>query len=89
MTYELQQRGVDRQVIEASLSDVDDEALAYQAASKRASRLSNLEWQDYRMKMFRYLAQRGFDYQVSSQVIARVWKETHSTDYQPEEEDPQ
>ncbi len=89
LAYELQQRGVDHQLIEETLLDVDDEALAYQAASKRAGRLQNLTWQDFRTKMFRYLAQRGFDYQVSSQVITRVWEETHSTDYTPEEEDPQ
>jgi regulatory protein len=89
LTFELQRRGVDRQLIEETLLEVDDEALAYQAARQRAGRLKDLEWKDFRLKMFRFLAQRGFDYQVSSSVIARVWEETHSTDYTPEEEDPQ
>jgi regulatory protein len=87
LSYELQQRGVDRQLIEETLLEVDDPALAYQAAAQRAGRFTNLEWKDFRVKMFRYLAQRGFDYEVSAPVIARIWEETHTSDY-TEEEDP-
>ncbi len=80
LAYELQQRGVDRQVIDQELGSIDDEQLEYQAASQRARKLKELEWQEFRQKMYRFLAQRGFDYEAINQVTSRVWAEMHDTD---------
>jgi regulatory protein len=87
LAYELRQRGVDRAVIDQSLENIDDEAMAYQAASRRANRFKDLEWADFRQKMFRFLAQRGFNYEAAQTAIARVWQDLHDADYIPGEEE--
>lgn len=87
LSYELRQRGVDADIIEGSLVQVDDSALAYEAAGRRAARFANLDWNTFRQKMFRFLAQRGFDYEASSDAIRRVWQELHLADQPSEEED--
>lgn len=87
LAYELRQRGVDRAVIDQSIENIDDEAMAYQAASRRAVRYQDLEWADFRQKMFRFLAQRGFNYDAAQGAIARVWQELQNEDDIPEEEE--
>jgi regulatory protein len=86
LAFELSQRGIDAQVIEQSLSEIDDDLMAYQAAQRPARRYKDLEWNDFRQKMYRYLAQRGFNYETSAQVIARIWQEMHDEQVISEEE---
>ncbi|HEX9029434.1 MAG TPA: RecX family transcriptional regulator [Anaerolineales bacterium] len=78
LTYELQQRGIDRQLAEQSLESLNDEELAYQAALKQSRKLRELDWQDFRQKMYGFLARRGFNYEVSAPVTARIWAELHN-----------
>lgn len=80
LAYELKQRGVDPELIDQSLAEVDDEELAYQAALKQSRKYQNLEWQDFRQKMYGFLARRGFDYETSAPAVARVWAELHSSE---------
>jgi len=87
LAYELSQRGVDAQVIEQSLSAIDDDVMAYQAAQRPARKYKDLEWNDFRQKMYRYLAQRGFNYESSAQAINRIWQEIHSEQPILEEEE--
>lgn len=75
LAYELYQRGVDREVIDHSLDQLDDETLAYQAAVRQARKYTHLEWPDFRQKMYGFLARRGFNYEVSAPVVAQVWAE--------------
>jgi regulatory protein len=85
LTYELRQRGVEDHIIDQTLDPLDDEALAYQAAIKRAPRFKELDWNSFRQKMYNYLAQRGFNYSTSKQVIHRAWAEIHDNDHSSEE----
>ena len=87
LAFELGRRGVDHNVIEETLAQVDDDALAYQAAQRRAPRFKDLEWQDFREKLFRFLAQRGFSFQASREAIERTWNELHADENIPEEEE--
>lgn len=87
LAYELSQRGIDAQVIEQSLTEIDDDVMAYQAAQRPARKHKDLEWNDFRQKMVRYLAQRGFNYESSAQAITRVWQEIHSEQPILEEEE--
>ena len=75
LAFELRQRGIDREVIDAAVEQLDDEELAYQAALQQSRKLRNLEWQDFRHKMYSFLARRGFNYEVSSTAARRVWEE--------------
>jgi SOS response regulatory protein OraA/RecX len=36
--------------------------------------------------MFRFLAQRGFTYELCAQVVPRVWNELHDNDNPSDEE---
>lgn len=75
LRYELRQKGVDEEVIAAVLETVDEEALAYEAARRRAGRLSALPREDFRRKLGPYLARRGFPYPIVRAVIDRLQDE--------------
>lgn len=75
LVYELNKKGVSEAAISSAVDEIDEEELAYQAAQKKARRYSQLEWPVFRQKMHSYLAGRGFIYEVSSPVVARIWRE--------------
>lgn len=87
MALELRQKGLDEESVSSALTDVDDEALAHEAAQKRASRLTGLEWSEFRTKLSGFLARRGFSYSVIAAVVTRIWNETHNEEQHFEEED--
>jgi regulatory protein len=78
LAFELKHHGVDSAIIEQTLGNVDDSNMAYQAAQRRVQKLKNLEWREFRLKMLRYLAQRGFAYEVSAEASRRIWEELHN-----------
>jgi regulatory protein len=78
MALELRQKGLDEESVSSALAAVDDEALAYEAAQKRANRLSGLEWSEFRTKLSGFLVRRGFSYSVIAPVVTRIWNETHA-----------
>lgn len=80
LAFELKQRGVNEETIRQAVSKVDEEEMAYQAALKQARKLISLDWQNFRQKMYGFLARRGFNYEVSQPVTARVWEELHADD---------
>ncbi len=87
MALELRQKGFDDESMKSALEDVDDEALAYKAAQKRAPRFKSLEWKEFRKKLSEFLARRGFPYSVVAHVVTRVWNETHGEEQYFEDED--
>jgi len=87
MALELRQKGLDDESTKAALEAVDDEALAYEAAQKRAPRFKGLEWSEFRKKLTGFLARRGFSYSVISPVVTKIWNETHAEEQHSEEED--
>jgi len=84
MSLELRQHGLDREVIDQALADVDEEALAYKAAQKQARKLAHLEATDFRQKMYGFLARKGFDYEVITSVISRICNENGTQDVDDE-----
>ena len=87
MEMELRQKGLDAESMESALDEVDDEALAYEAAQKRANRFKGLEWSEFRKKLSGFLARRGFSYSVIAPVVTQIWSETHTEEQYFEEED--
>ena len=75
LAHELRQRGIDPQIINEALEEVDDGPLAVEAARKQLRRYQDLDWQDFRQKMCAYLARRGFAYSDSIEAAQRVWSE--------------
>ena len=87
LAMELRQKGLADETASAALDEIDDEALAYEAAQKKAARFATLEWQDYRKKLSEFLARRGFSYAVIAPVVSKIWNETHNKEHHFEEED--
>jgi regulatory protein len=87
MAMELRHKGLDDEATRSALVNVDDEALAYEAASKRAARLKGLERSEFKTKLSGFLARRGFSYSVIAPVVTRIWIESHAEDQHSEEED--
>ena len=87
MAVELRQKGLDDEAVSSAIENVDDEALAYEAAQKRVARLKGLEWNEFRKKMSDFLARRGFSYSVIVPVVTHMWNEAHKDEQQYEEED--
>jgi len=79
LAHELKQRGVAPEIIDSSLSKVDDYEMAYRAACKQYRKYSNFDWQTYRQKMYGFLGRRGFNYEVSNAAATQVWEEKHGS----------
>ncbi len=88
LMMELRQKGLDDETAQAAVSGVDEDALAYQSALKRANRLKGLEWGEFRRKLSEHLARRGFPYSVIAPVAARIWNEAHADEPHYEDEEP-
>lgn len=77
LRYELRQKGVNDGVAEETIDELTDPASACEAAAR--SRL--YRWQmetnpaQFRQKMGGFLQRRGFDWEVSRNVIDRIWAE--------------
>lgn len=75
LRFELQQKGVQLNLIAAAIQDCNEEEMAFQAAQKIMPRLNNVSRQIFRQKVYSYLARRGFPYDVISEVMERIWNE--------------
>jgi regulatory protein len=84
LEYELRIHGVEQEIIQDSLAEVDDEQLAYQAAARQVRKYQDLEWSEFRIKLARYLNQRGFQYDTIRDITNRIWNEMHETNYTPQ-----
>ena len=78
LAMELRQKGLDDETVQSAVAGVDEEALAYESALKRANRFKNLEWSEFRKKLSEYLARRGFSYSVVAPIVTRIWNEAHT-----------
>jgi regulatory protein len=87
LTMELRQKGLDEETVKNAVADLDEDALAYETARKRAPRLTGLEWSEFRKKLSEYLARRGFPYSVVTSTVTRIWNETHTEETKYEDEE--
>jgi regulatory protein len=78
LQYELSKKGVQPELIAKAVQTCDEDELAYRAACKLLPRLKENSWQEFRRKMYPYLARRGFPYDVIISVIQRLWEELQS-----------
>ena len=88
LTMELRQKGLDEETVKTAVADLDENALAYESARKRAPRFKSLEWGEFRKKLSEYLARRGFPYSIAISVVTQIWNEMHTeeTHYEEDEE---
>ncbi len=72
IAWELRQKGVSGQEIEAALEEVDEEDAAYRAAMKRLPKLQGLAPAERKRKLYEYLARKGFDYETIERAVQQV-----------------
>ncbi len=70
---ELRQKGVSSEVIDAAISDLDEEESAMRAGEQAARRYARLDRETYFRRMMGFLQRRGFGYGVSRQVVEHYW----------------
>ena len=87
MAMELRRKGLTDEAVSSAVANVDDEALAYEAAQKKVARYKALEWNEFRKKLSDFLARRGFSYSVVAPVVTRLWNEVRKDEQHYEEED--
>jgi regulatory protein len=74
LRQELQQKGLDRQVIDEALAEVDATAAAQRAAEQQAGRWQHLDKESFYHKMAGFLQRRGFSYSIVREVTDEVWR---------------
>ena len=72
---ELKRKGVADEIIKAVTDDANDMDSAYEAALKKAQRLSGADYEVFRRRVGDYLKRRGFGYMVINQTVKRLWQE--------------
>ncbi|HET8840307.1 MAG TPA: RecX family transcriptional regulator [Ktedonobacteraceae bacterium] len=80
---ELRLKGVDREIVEETVSDEQDAELALRAARKKAQLLARSPGVDYakfRSRLGGFLQRRGFSYEVVSRTVRTLWEELKAED---------
>ena len=72
--YELRQKGVERDAIEAALEELDEDAAAWDAAASKLDRWRDLPQEEFERKLGAFLARRGFDFETARRTVARAWR---------------
>jgi regulatory protein len=81
LRMELRRKGLSDEIVQTVLeTQVDEAALAFEAARKYALRLASLEWAEFRQKLGGFLTRRGFSYTTLAPVVSEVWKEIQAAD---------
>ena len=80
ISQELKQKGIDTGTITEIISSIDDETEAYKAGQSKSSSLTTVDKNQFRKKLGASLRRRGFDYDVISRVVSRLWNEQTSED---------
>jgi regulatory protein len=72
---ELRRKGLDRDIIEKVIDEIDDRESAYRAAQSKARRLSASDDVDFHRRLAQYLGRRGFGYEVVNETVDKIWQE--------------
>ncbi len=75
LRYELRQKGISGDVIDAALADLDAEDAAYRAAEAQARRFRGSERHEFQTKLGAFLQRRGFSYEVVRSTVRRLVQE--------------
>jgi regulatory protein len=83
LRYELKKFGISQTEIDRTLSDIDEEALAYRFAIKQAGKYKNhnLDKKKFREKMYQSLARRGFNHDCIALALQKILEEQTIRDY--------
>jgi len=76
---ELQRKGLESEVIDRVVDELDDSDSAYRAAVSMVRRLSASDYQSFRRRLGERLGRRGFGYEVINETVEKIWKECGSS----------
>lgn len=77
LSVELHRKGIQKDIIDEVLQDLDEDELAFQAAIKQSRKYQGLDWEGFRKKMVAFLARRGFSYGVAVPIVKKIWSEVN------------
>lgn len=80
LRQELRQKGVDQQIIDDLLNELDNSTAAMQAGEKKARSLMRYSEEDFRKKLSGYLQRRGFNYGEIREVVDELWRRRSEPD---------
>ena len=72
---ELKRKGVDEEIIDRVVGEIDDEDSARRAAMKKVRSLAGADYQSFRRRLGDYLKRRGFGYGVITRTVEQLWQE--------------
>ncbi len=75
LKMELKRKGVETEVINEVIENVDEAENAYRAAMSKARTLPVADYQVFRQRLGGYLQRRGFSYGVINKTVKKVWQE--------------
>jgi regulatory protein len=78
LRQELQQKGISRNLIDEVLTDSDESNAARMAAEKKARQLSHLSETDFKKKLGQFLQRRGFNYDLTKEIVEEMWRQSAS-----------
>ena len=70
---ELIKKGIDKELADSAVKNINDNAICLKLAIKKSSKLSNLPWSDFQKKMFGFLSRKGFNYSISNSATKEAW----------------
>ncbi len=73
--YELRQKGIAEEVIEAALADLPEYELAWSAVESKLPHWQKLAEEELKKKLLGFLSRRGFSYEVAYEVLERAKSE--------------
>jgi regulatory protein len=77
INLELRQKGVAKETANEAVEDLNEENSVYEAGLKKARRLTSLDYDCFRSRLYDYMIRRGFSYEKIRHVIDRLWQEIH------------
>lgn len=78
LRFELHQKGLGREEIDAALEGLDEGAAAWDAVAGKLERWRELDEREFLNKVSAYLSRRGFSYDVCRQVGERAWEQVQT-----------
>lgn len=86
MSFELRRRGVDQEIIDSALADIDETQLAFKLSKKKIRTLKFNDPIYIKNKLYSYLYRQGFDSAVCKLVIYQILDSEESKEITHDEE---
>ncbi len=72
---ELKQKGISKEIIDQVVSTIDDEGNACRAASEKAKRVKDVDYETFYRKVGSHLQRRGFSSSVIKHALNKAWED--------------